>query len=398
MGIAYNPRVVTDGLVLCLDAANPKGYDSTENLLTYSKDFSSGWSSSLTVTLNNAVAPDGTLTAAKIQRPLNSGNSNIQQNPVLSTNTNYCYSAFIKLASSPDPTNSICSLSSANNLISPVYASISYNFATGTISTFGNLPSNSGVIAYPDGWYRIYMVINTSTQTNASLEIRPASNNTVSDFYIWGAQLERGSSPSPYYPTSGTAKNRGTTWTDLSGRGNNGTLTGVGYNSANGGSLTFDGTDDEVICTNNASVQITVGTISAWFNANSGNSGYNGIIAKQNAWGLFVRDNLLVTYDWGNNVDRSTGITVGNSTWNYAVMTFTETIGTPSNNAIIYLNGSPVLTTTVKHSNHDQTVQVGEANAAQHFGGNIAQASIYNRALTAAEIQQNYNALKSRYQ
>jgi hypothetical protein len=105
----------------------------------------------------------------------------------------------------------------------------------------------------------------------------------------------------------------------------------------------------------------------------------------------------LVTYDWGNGVDRNTGITVGNSTWNYAAMTFTETVGTPSNNAIIYLNGSAVLTTTVKHSNHGVTVQVGEANAGQHFGGNIAQASVYNRVLTATEITQNYNTLKSRF-
>jgi hypothetical protein len=193
------------------------------------------------------------------------------------------------------------------------------------------------------------------------------------------------------YPGSGT------TWTDLSGNGNNGTLSGVGYNSSNLGYLTFDGTDDEVICTNNASVQITVGTISAWFNANNGNTGVNGIIAKQSAWGLFVWDNTLRAYDWGNSVSRNTGITVGNSTWNYVAMTFTETVGTPSNNAIIYLNGSAVLTTTVKHSNHNVTVQIGEANAGQHFGGFIASASVYNRVLTAQEIQQNYNALKSRY-
>ena len=193
------------------------------------------------------------------------------------------------------------------------------------------------------------------------------------------------------YPGSGT------TWTDLSGRGNTGTLTGVGYSGVNGGTLTFDGTDDEVICTNNASVQITVGTISAWINANSGNTGVNGIIAKQSAWGLFVWDNTLRAYDWGNTIDRNTGITIGNSTWNYVAMSFTETIGTPSNNAIIYLNGSPVLTTTVKHSNHDVTVQVGEANAGQHFGGKIAQASVYNRVLTASEIQQNFNALKGRF-
>lgn len=189
----------------------------------------------------------------------------------------------------------------------------------------------------------------------------------------------------------------GTIWRDLVGS-NNGTLINEPtYSSANGGVIVFNGSNNRVDCGNAASFQITVGTISAWFNANNANSGYNGIIAKQNAWGLFVRDNLLVTYDWGGGGDKSTGITVGNSTWNYAVMTFTETIGTPSNNAIIYLNGSPVLITTVKHSSHSVQVQVGDANFSQNFGGNIAQASIYNRVLTAREVSQNYNALKGRF-
>jgi hypothetical protein len=190
----------------------------------------------------------------------------------------------------------------------------------------------------------------------------------------------------------------GTTWTDLSGRGNTGTLVNTPtYSSANGGSLSFNGSNQYVNCGNATNLQITVGTISAWFNANNGNSGYNGIIAKQNAWALFVADNILNTFDWGNGAERSTGITVGNSTWNYAAMTFTETVGTPSNNAIIYLNGNPVLTTTVRHSNHTVQVQIGEANFSQIFGGNIAQASIYNRALTAAEVQQNFNALRGRF-
>ena len=194
------------------------------------------------------------------------------------------------------------------------------------------------------------------------------------------------------YPGSGT------TWTDLSGKGNTGTLVNTPtYSGVNGGTLSFNGSSQYVNCGNATNLQITVGTISAWFNANNGNSGYNGIIAKQNAWALFVADNILNTFDWGNGVERSTGITVGNSTWNYAAMTFTETVGTPSNNAIIYLNGNPVLTTTVRHSNHTVQVQIGEANFSQLFGGNIAQASVYNRVLTAAEIQQNFNALRSRF-
>jgi len=194
------------------------------------------------------------------------------------------------------------------------------------------------------------------------------------------------------YPGSGT------TWTDLSGRGNIGTLTnGPTYSSTNGGSIVFDGTNDYVDCGNSSSVQITVGTIAAWFNATNGNSGFNGIIAKQWAWALFVSDNVLIAYDWGTGLNRSTGITVGNSTWNYAAMTFTETVGSPSNNAIVYLNGSAVLTTTVKHVNHNVSVQIGEANASQYFTGNIAQVSVYNRVLSEAEIDQNFNALRGRF-
>jgi len=194
------------------------------------------------------------------------------------------------------------------------------------------------------------------------------------------------------YPGSGT------TWTDLSGRGNNGTLeNSPSYSSSNGGSLLFNGSTQRTICGNATNLQITVGTISAWFNATNGNSSYNGIIAKQNAWGLFVADNVLVAYDWGNNAERSTGITVGNSSWNYVAMTFTESVGTPSNNAIVYLNGRPVLTTTIKNLNNAIQVMVGEANAGQFFGGNIAQASIYNRVLSASEVQQNFNTLRGRY-
>jgi len=194
------------------------------------------------------------------------------------------------------------------------------------------------------------------------------------------------------YPRSGT------TWNDLSGLGNTGTLeNSPTYSSSNGGSLLFNGSSQRVFCGNASNLQITVGTISVWFNANNGNSSYNGIIAKQSAWGLFVEDNILVSYDWGNGNQRSTGITVGNSSWNYAAMTFTESLGTPSNNAIVYLNGVSVLTTTIKNFNNAVQVQVGDGNAGQYFGGNIAQASVYNRVLSASEIAQNFNAHRGRY-
>lgn len=197
------------------------------------------------------------------------------------------------------------------------------------------------------------------------------------------------------YPGSGN------TWTDLSDTGNNGTLTNnPTYSSADGGQLIFNGTNQFVNCGNAASLQITVGTIAAWIKADNTNSGYNGIVTKQFAWSLFVYNNELVSFDWGNGARRSTGVTVGDDTWRYVAMSFTETSGTPSNNAIIYVNGSPVLTTTVKTNNQNVAVAIGDGGIPttnQNFGGSISQVTVYNRVLSTAEITQNYNVVKSRY-
>jgi hypothetical protein len=195
------------------------------------------------------------------------------------------------------------------------------------------------------------------------------------------------------YPGSGT------TWNDVSGNNNNGTLTnGPTFNSANGGSIVFDGTNDFANCGNASSLQITVGSISAWVKTTSPGSSFRSIIAKQNAWALFVQDSILITYDWGNvGVARTTGLNIADGNWKYVALTFTETVGTPSNNAIVYLNGASVLTTTIKHLNHNISLQIADANASQYLNGNISIAQIYNRVLSPSEILQNYNAQKSRF-
>ena len=190
----------------------------------------------------------------------------------------------------------------------------------------------------------------------------------------------------------------GNDWIDLSANNNNGTLTnGPTFNTTNGGNIVFDGSNDFINCGNNSSLQITVGTISAWVKTSTPGSSYRGIITKQSAWGLFLNNGVLIAYDWGGGGDRTTGINIADNTWKNVVMTFTETVGTPSNNAIVYLNGVSVLTATVRHSSHAVSVQIGDGNASQNLNGSVSSAMIYNRVLSASEIQQNYNAQKSRF-
>ena len=106
---------------------------------------------------------------------------------------------------------------------------------------------------------------------------------------------------------------------------------------------------------------------------------------------------LLVTYDWSTGI-RATTANIGDFKWYNACMTFSETTGAPSNNAVIYLNGVAILTTTIKNTPSYQ-VQIGNGGpyATQFFSGSIGLAQVYNRVLSAAEVLQNYNQLKSRF-
>ena len=73
----------------------------------------------------------------------------------------------------------------------------------------------------------------------------------------------------------------GTTWTDLSGQNNNGTLiNGVGYSSVNGGALVFDGVNDYVNVASNPRISNTDFTYDFWFKVNSNPNLYQTLITQ----------------------------------------------------------------------------------------------------------------------
>ena len=203
------------------------------------------------------------------------------------------------------------------------------------------------------------------------------------------------------YPGSGT------TWTDLSGNGNNGTLVnGVGYNSGNGGSLTFDGVNDYT----NHSPILSSGqqryTISAWWKTSVNNKVQ--VVWEQNSSATTANTRaalLFIGASWGfngQNNDAHDKVPVRVNQWTNGVITIDTTLGT--NPVKIYENGSLYWegNTTGSASN----LNVGNFASGlgrkipsnnEYFIGSISQTKIYNRALSAQEIQQNYNALKSRF-
>ena len=189
----------------------------------------------------------------------------------------------------------------------------------------------------------------------------------------------------------------GTVWNDLSGLGNNGTLVnGPTFDAnTNKGAFTFDGTNDYINFGNSSILQQSTGTLSAWTKASSPGSGYRGIIAKQGAYGLFYTDSILVAYDWTAGVARSTGINIADNTWKNVVLTYQSGV---SNGTRIYINGVSVLTTTITIQSQVANLFGGaEANASQYASCQISSFNMYNRALSAAEILDNYNAMRGRY-
>jgi hypothetical protein len=198
----------------------------------------------------------------------------------------------------------------------------------------------------------------------------------------------------------------------LSGNGNNGTLTnGPTYSSANGGSLLFDGTNDYVLAnTTSLNSQFSTTSVShfmwvyptgagvlvAELGQTAINSLWHDSNIEINASGAFSFST------WHNSLtNRVVSSNLSFNTWYYVGFTYDGTTLTA------YINGSSIGTTTftrvAPYNNSSQTHYALFATESQNMGtggygvGRCASFSVYNRALSATEIQQNYYATKSRY-
>lgn len=194
----------------------------------------------------------------------------------------------------------------------------------------------------------------------------------------------------PSYPTTGTS------WYDVSGGGNNGTLAnGPTFSSTNGGSIVFDGVDDYININSFANIlSNSTYTKTAWFYMNS--FGYNIISGGDSGMHAFwmAGGNQLRA---GHNGQWSTVVSTTSlslNTWYFGAVTFSSSSGWA-----LYLNGN-LESTSASTTTFTGTggIYIGSYNAAANlWNGRIATSSIYNRILSAAEVLQNYNATKSRF-
>lgn len=198
----------------------------------------------------------------------------------------------------------------------------------------------------------------------------------------------------------------GTTWYDVSGSSYNGSLnTGVVYNSDSSGSMVFDGVTvgQEVNIGSKTIAFTTGGTFEIWtkidnVNRNQGFFSMSPGPAFINFYSPGATNQKMRWEVIGNNANPFNAInsvtTLQNNTWYHVIGTFDIT----NSNTRIYING--VLDNSQSsYTNMPSSVtsQIIIGSYAGILDGNIAIAKIYNRSLSAAEVLQNYNAIKGRF-
>ena len=194
----------------------------------------------------------------------------------------------------------------------------------------------------------------------------------------------------------------GTTWSDLSGNGTDGTISGATHTSGTDGYFDFDGTDDYVDTTSGwTNFGTDPFTIEVWYKTSSA-SQYETLVGNASGGsGTFQLDyngsnNLRFNYttNSGEYVDSSISLSVG--VWKQVVVVRE---GTGTNQFKIYSNGDLNTTDTFNFNiNSSAQLRIGRnRGGVYYYDGAISNVKVYTKGLTATEVAQNFNALRGRY-
>ena len=453
MGINYNPRGVSEGLIYYIDPNNVKSFSGTGNTVynlvnasiggtfvgstaapidsTSTRTFYMGGSNYINCPNNIPLTNNFTVS---VWFKLNAYNNSAVINKWYAdgSNNNRCWfigsetsSSSVVVVVSSDGTYTNPTIKRYNVAVSlNEYTNITFTFATGTLTVYKN-----GILA---------TVTKTLDASFSTVYDNPARSIQIGYGYDGGNNYglnnvgitqiyNRVLSPTEilqnydatkkrYYPEENIVRDglilnldpgnsrsyagAGNTIYDLAGFGNTGTLTnGPTFSTTNNGSIFFDGSNDYTYVNHNSSQNLTFITISAWFNFPT--VPFSGIgINKESAFRLMAGESYTSNASGRLGGSWATGVGPGSTTlrpnrWYQIVMTADGTTQK------LYVDG------LLDYSSNNTALASVNSNvlsfATYHFGAGafmncrMSQALIYNRALSAQEIQQNYNATKNRF-
>jgi len=240
----------------------------------------------------------------------------------------------------------------------------------------------------------------TATKNNISYNITQDSNSQPGICPV--LNLDAGNISS--YPGTGT------TWTDLSGNGNNGTLNGgVSYSAVNGGVLSFDGMDDYIALPTSLQIQAYSSmSVSAWIKIPNGvqqSADWGGYIIHNgpdysvgsSIYALAINTSGTAVWSWaGNHLSMTSPSTYNNGNWHYLTGVW------DGSNSILYVDGVLIISSAIvtNKTGTAGALDVGGASGlptARSFNGLISAVTVSDKGLSASEIQQKFNFLRSRY-
>ena len=436
MAVEYNPRVVTDGLVLALDAGNTKSYKTTITYVggTSDSDNSSSFelnglqsgdlvlyfSAEDSADVNTPTDASWTAIPGLTTQPENDNDPNSAAFYVFATGTN------VKAGGLNTDNEHVRVMIAFRNVNSanPFDVDATENSGSGLPDPPSITPVTDNSMIVAVGLLDDHDIANSiSPPTGYTTAVNMDSQGGANDNGVGGATImtaykllatAAAEDPNGFTGTTGDpqkgitiALRPGTslTWTDLSGNGINGTLGGnAAFNSLNGGSITFDGDGDYV--DTNSELDLagklfadsnSTWSVSSWFNVSAGGSGNRAIAGRGNSttspFSIYVTSSSILRVGLrgtGSNI-----ATISSGVWYNVVVTW------DGSTAKAYLNGVFDTNCSVgSNSDISRDFLIGGSgiNASiAPFNGKISSTLVHNRALTASEVEQNYNAIKGRY-
>jgi hypothetical protein len=391
MAVQHAPNLVTSGQVMNLDPANPRSYNpnvfpSSTNIFTW---FGPAGTNNCTLS-RVAVPPAGVSPAGGIAMlmavtgadpHIGSYNTTIWNIAPARPGETWTVSAWVSASVATDGEFLICGSDNTGSAFNP------------------NTWIGGGTVAIGTTWTRVSITgtIPLSATAVVAIQLRldgPTSASPAGINVYWdGVELERSNAASVFNPLQNV---NGLTWSNLATPVNNGTLVnGPGFDPTTGGMI-FTGTSSMQV---NCGVPPVTGnapwTWSAWIRPSA--SGTPFFMGTEGA-GLGMisfwdsSTNLVRVGIFGTDVLTSTA-TIPVNTWGFTTWTWSGSVLTA------YTNGVVSGTATGFSFNIGATATTigGLPTISQFYSGQIGPICVYNRELSAQEINQNFQALRGRY-
>jgi hypothetical protein len=414
MALAQSPKIVTDGLVLYWDQNNIKSYNgpAIQNL---AKTLTSNYGAVPSIATGRSYSGGTESVVIPQIGPTTSFFTDIQNN----------YTSFTPNSADCCPSphtygNGITVSPSTLYTYAIVYKVLSgytnsnymyrYEFTAngGTLVTEGGVHSDSNRIHLGDGWYWAWGTFTTGAATNwigymGSFYYRYSDkNDRLSIARVLIAQGNHTGLHPIYWPTANTTRSSTQVLNDLTNRN---TITATSLAYASNGAFSFNGTASEVTASQTGT-QLSIGTdltlslftrrAASPTNALQGQVGFGsgGSISIKNSTNYFADVISAASTRYIVLMTTTGNMTPYENVWVNLCVTVNGLI------VNTYLNG--VLVTTQTMDNNMKTIATETFGVGTGYGyfrlqGDVSNVNVYNRALTAQEVLQNFNALRGRY-